>query len=843
MAPPFFRAKFRVPSAPTHFVPRPRLVRLLDELSEYPITVIHAPAGAGKTALVADWVQRSGRRFAWVRLDAADRDAEQLWASLTAQALGGDGSSPMTLVVDDVHRVDDEEPARAALASFVEHRPPTLRLVLLSRRRLPLPVERLRAGGELADVQFDLLRFSDGEAARMVRGLCPEVGAEPVSSIVRRADGWAAALQLMSLALRSQRHAPVPVPPGPGAAAPEKLLAGYLWQEVLGAEASELVGLLLRTAVVDRVNYGLAEALTGRLDAGDLLEEAEARGLFVTSLDAGGWFEVHSLVRDVLTATFRRRLPDGFRECHERAAAWFEGSGEGVAALDHWLAAERPREALRVLAEVAVPLVRARRTTTISRVLAQLPVQVTDPEATLELAWCRLMVDRPGFVDALATAELLRTDASAPQSGRLDVLRAAASCLEDDWRAAERLARRGVSRLGDHPDQDPIGDFAWDVVAHAVALGERWHDDAASVSEARRGASVSASGRLAFAGTRALGLALAGHPLDTLDAASRIRSASGGGHLLTTGTELDLACAVARREVGDPELPESTLEEVAGGPSHPFPQLQLVAQLELVDAAIADSRLDQAAARLRAAEAIAAAHLPRVSGRAPSTASVAPSPPAPVALARAGVRLSLAQADPGAAAEWLGRLTDPFWRPVCTAQVHLAAGRPDDAAEAVARAQPRCVRHEVVGGLVLARSIAHVDRDRAAKHVEVALELAAGHGLVRAVAGDGFPVLDLVEMAAWRVPSAWMGRLRRVLLPACDRPPTPTGLVDALTERERAVLRLLPSRLTTREIAAELFISQNTLKFHLRGIYRKLGASSRSEAVQAAHALRLLPRG
>ena len=115
--------------------------------------------------------------------------------------------------------------------------------------------------------------------------------------------------------------------------------------------------------------------------------------------------------------------------------------------------------------------------------------------------------------------------------------------------------------------------------------------------------------------------------------------------------------------------------------------------------------------------------------------------------------------------------------------------------------------------------------------------------MLQTVAADGGAVLELVELAAWRVPGAWMDRLRRTMVPDRDCRGEAPGLIDELTSRERDVMRLLPSRLTLREIASELFVSQNTLKFHLRGIYRKLGVSSRGEAVGTARRLRLLARG
>ena len=132
--------------------------------------------------------------------------------------------------------------------------------------------------------------------------------------------------------------------------------------------------------------------------------------------------------------------------------------------------------------------------------------------------------------------------------------------------------------------------------------------------------------------------------------------------------------------------------------------------------------------------------------------------------------------------------------------------------------------------------------DAAAKSVAIAVDLAAEKGMLQTVAADGAAVLELIELAAWRVPGAWMDRLRRALPPDLGRGHRArSGLVEGLTDRERDVLHLLPSRLTLREIASELFISQNTLKFHLRVIYRKLGVNSRAEAVECARRLRSGP--
>jgi len=156
-------------------------------------------------------------------------------------------------------------------------------------------------------------------------------------------------------------------------------------------------------------------------------------------------------------------------------------------------------------------------------------------------------------------------------------------------------------------------------------------------------------------------------------------------------------------------------------------------------------------------------------------------------------------------------------------------------------ATPRCARHDVILGLLRSRTAANQEETQ--KHVVAAVEIAVAHGMLQTVASEGLEVTRLVEAAAWCAPAEWVDQLRRAPVPGSaaggDRV---NDLVDALTGRELEVLRMLPSRLTNREIADELFISVNTLKFHLKVLYRKLGCGTRAEAADVARALTRLPK-
>lgn len=868
--PPFFRAKLRAPGAPRHYIRRPRLERLLDDLSEYPVTVIAAPAGVGKTALAAEWSRRCGRPAAWLALDGADREPARLWHSLgtalevlfpgagpeagprggvdaastdNAHGLAAGSSHRATLVIDDIDRIDDDRAACAALASFVEHRPASLHLLLLSRRRPPLPMDRLRASGELADIHFEALRFSDGEAADLLLALCPDISAANLSAGVHRAGGWAAALQLTALTIRSRRYRPSVACPS-GVVGPERLVDEYLWEEVLGSERAELIALLLSAAVVGRVNSGLAEALTQRPDAGDLLEEAEQRGLFVARLDDGGWYEVHSLVAGMLTARFESRWPAALREQHRRAAGWFEGVGDGISALDHWFRADRPGEALRVLADVGPSLLESGRSATVVRSIEQLPPEIatTDGESAVRYAWCRLIAGQGRYVDALAVARSACADAGPEVRARIDVLGAVELSLAGDWERAGAAAREAVKRLPDHGWTDPMGRFGWQLVVRAIAVGEHWDDAAPAVAEGRAATSSDVECRWIFEGTRSLGLALAGQPLDAQQVAAGARQVADSGQHATLRAELALADAVAAREMGDRRRAQNELERLVDRSADLVPTLQLVAQLELVQLLMSTGQLDAATEVFKEAELLcgrlARSRLDAQNG----LASEDPQSRAADSLARVGVDLLLATDHSAAASRMSRRVGDAFWGPICEAKVQLAQGCPGGALDALARAEARCVRHTVVHDLVLARALVHRDRETAEVAVRHAMETASRRGMLQSVASEGAEVLELVELAAWCVPDGWMERLRHALLPAWAGRGV-KGPIDGLTDREREVLRLLPSRLTLHEIASELYVSKNTLKFHLRAIYRKLGVESRAAAVDSARQMRLLPGG
>ena len=846
---PLLKAKLRAPVAPDHYVCRPRLLRLLDEAVEAPLTLVVAPAGVGKTVLLAGWAAQTGTAVGWLSLDESDRDPTQLWSGVAAaldrlgpgcadaalvrlRRPGGlaavveellDGldtraGPPAVLIVDDLHFVGDDEVARS-LATFLLHLPPWLRVVALSRRQPELPLERMRARGQLREVHLAELRFSRPEAHEMLARMSPSQPEEWIETTAAQADGWAAGLQLAALAARAeQARADAGVP----AAGDEMLVDDYVWGEVLASENRDLIDVLLDVAVVERVSASLARALTGRQDAGTLLLQAEAQGLFVSRLGQVGWFELHALVRRALLAELERSAPQRLAERHARAARWFRDAGETPKALDHWLAAGRTRDALRLLAATHAELYDSGREATVVRTIAAIPAEdaTADLDAMIEYAWCHLLVSRSRFAE-LVDEMTWWADRSAPGEvtrARLTMLQSMAATIGGDWDEGGRLARRGMAELGQSWWQDPLGRFGWNMVAREVALSESWDDGRDEVREGEHALGRLPERRLTLEGTRALGLALAGRPADALRVAAGVRRAADVASMTMLRTELAVAEAIAHRELGDHGRAVPELEALASTPAETMLFCRVLAAAELVQARLDLGDLDVARQVLAEAEVLVEAEWFDRGGR--------------TWLARAGTLVDLAAGDLDAAGRWAGRVGHPFWGGVCTARVHLARGGRAEASAALLTSTPRCPRHEVILGLLRSRAVA--DPDVSARCVEAAVDVATTHGMLQTVASEGRDVVEMVEHAAWRAPPDWLDRLRRR---ASDHPGTPVeriDLVEPLTERERDILRFLPSRLTIREIAGERYVSVNTLKFHLKAIYRKLGVSSRAEAAELA---------
>ncbi|MGB3828802.1 MAG: LuxR C-terminal-related transcriptional regulator [Ornithinimicrobium sp.] len=378
-ASPLLGTKLYIPKRRAALVPRPRLVQRLDQGAGHALTLISAPAGFGKTTLLAEWVGETAAGewpAAWLSLDQGDNNLERFWVYVVTALRGvrpevgasalsllrspqpppsewvltalindimaiGDGPAEglghgLTLILDDYH-VIEAEPVHRSVAFLLEHLPPQLHLVIATRSDPPLPLARLRAREESTELRAADLRFAPDEAAAFlneVMGL--GLSAADVAALEQRTEGWIAGLQLAALSMQGREDAPGFVRAFAG---DDRYIVDYLVEEVLQRQPDHIRSFLLQTSILDRLSGPLCDAVTGRDDGNEMLAALERGNLFVVPLDTKRhWFRYHHLFADALRVHAAGEHPDRIPILHGRASEWCERHGQPSEAVGHALA-------------------------------------------------------------------------------------------------------------------------------------------------------------------------------------------------------------------------------------------------------------------------------------------------------------------------------------------------------------------------------------------------------------------------------------------------------------------------------------------------------------------------
>lgn len=866
--------RLRVPARSERFVQRPRITQLLDEAVTGPVTVVTGPAGTGKSLAVADWT-RAGRLpgpAAWVSLDRGDADPARFWASLVAAlslATGGDTlarldvpdhpdvgflgdvaaalGGHLVLLLDDVHELGGSA-VLGWLDSLLRWPPDGVHVVLISRHDPPLALQRLRLEGRLADVRFADLAFTPEESADLLAAWGVRLTPDALRRLLETTGGWVAALRLAALTLRVADDPSQAIERFGG---PTFLVSEYLWDEVLRLLPEELTEFLLRTSVATRICAPLAAELTGRRRADLLLRTLAAEELLVQELEGTGWYRTHSLMSEVLRTRLHADRPELERQLHVTAALWFEREGAWLEALRHavasgqwefagqvavrsgcvlWFGPDRaqygdafrdvPAGAVAEHPELAAAVALAaycRLETTATRTLLARAEVAVDTLAEPRRAPARVVVclvraaqaqrdgDVPTMAAATAEADSLLAGLSGEQvpgwaqfRGALVAMRGVAELWSGRPEAARDLLVQAVTL---HPTPG-LNSHSAAYYRGLLALAEA---DAGSLAHARQTALAS---------------------LEAARLQGRMR-----GHEAQWAW---LALATVAVQTGDNSEAREALrscEESAAERGSPF----VVALAGIVAARrlVAIGDLGEARRALAAVESVVAqrAGMEAVGGMATSVRidlEIAAGTPQRGLAALKAHEAALAAAPEG--------ISPPSPDPVATARarLHLALGHPDRVRPAVAHLLDRPGVEPAKAWLVVALAEDRLRRDaRSIEALARALDLAAEEGLFLAFARPT-PALAGSLRRHLQVVGTHRDLVERALATASDGGAAPAQArpVEALTERESAVLTYLPTMGSNAEIAEALSISENTVKQHLKSIYRKLGVSSRRDAVR-----------
>jgi LuxR family maltose regulon positive regulatory protein len=882
--------KIQIPARAAALVTRPRL---LDDVAPAAgrhaahadgsggaqVTLLCGPAGGGKTTLLVDWARHrrrdAGGVVAWVSLGPDDNDVFVLWSAIL-RALERTGAFPpssslyrlpaprhqldqqftasfvaafrnlgrrcLHLVLDDLHEVTDPQ-ALATLETLLRNAPPQLHLVLATRYAPPLGLPRLRLEGRVRDIDRSRLSFTEAEADALLRLHGVEVSTAELGVLLGRTEGWAAGLRLaaMSLAQTSEHTRLIA-----DFAGDNRAVADYLLGEVLERQDPGVLDFLLATSTCEQLSADLARLLSGREDAGALLDGLERTNSFVTGI-GDGWYRYHPMLRQYLSAELSRRHHHRSVELHRRAAHWFRSRGDTLGAVEHAAQADDDTLLAALLVGHGLRHVTMGEAARLRRVLRRTPAIRRHPTVAAVAALAAMDAGDTG-----AARDLLN---SWPQGG--------APGLPQPHRRLDPNGRHGrvldtardllaLERARDASDVDT----AAVLLARSVPAVE---PDLEMLAHVHRGDTRLWLGRLGPAArdlSRAQALAVSEHrPWLALTAtAAAAATALHAGDFDAAAVAARDALWLAEKNGWDHTVPAIRARTVLGWVAYQRMDDQTaLAMAGVVGGAVGRGlpSLAQLGPRLLMSFArhSGAAH-PRTvvqdirdTWRLRRPGHVQPQLVAVAAVVEQSLALAVGEA------QWAAEVVERV-RPMLGDTTEIAVLR---AVQHVYRGRAQAARHALLpvlrGNLPAISPLTEVeawlwearlalrldDGRRAGSALAEAVTRAAPIRLLRPFQRGGDEVHELIVRTAGTHGhhEPFVAQVRALVA-------QPTADAGLLTTRELELLAELPSLLTADEIAESMYLSVNTVKTHIRGIYRKLGVNTRRDAVESARRRGLL---
>lgn len=870
---PLLQTKLAPPLAQASVVPRPHLIARLNHKFTHPqgftrkLTLFSAPAGYGKSTLAIEWLRQSGLPFTWLSLDESDNDPVRLLTYLFAALqrfdkkigrralamLAASGipsyevpltglinevqehNKPMILVLDDYHAL--QNPAIHKLVSFLlEHQPDCLHQVILTREEPPLPLHRLRARRQMAEMRQGDLRFSTGETDGFLQQVMNlQIDQQDVEALTRRTEGWVAGLQLAALSLRSSPDIHAFVQSFTGS---NRYVLDYLFEEVFQRQPAEVQSFLLTTSILERLTAPLCDALSGRSDGQDLLETLEKANLFIMPMDpTRRWYRYHRLFADLLRHQLRKTSLVSEDKLHQQASLWYRDNGFSTEAVAHAIQAEAWELAASLVQTYSEGLLKRGEAATLVSWCARLPFEIlsTNPNLSINYAWGLMLTSQfEAAENILDQVEIANTDQRVI-SGEVAAARAYLAQSMGEMQRMVELSHQALALLPPE-NLDSRGLVALNLgiaywhIGHLVEA-ERALSQALPACE-QTGNSYGASMASLFL-ARTLGVRGQLHQ-------ARDKLAKLAQETANPLVYLDLSCL--HYEWNQLEDAERYLQQA-------LESSRLSGNLEFeIGVHLFLSRL-----RLAQEDLMGAAQSLELAQQLENSS--------PIPLRTHNRRLdmqviiALETGDLDSARSLAAQLipnTDahPFYRFLSLTPVRyaLAQGEKDRAASLVNSAIQKAQENGWTYGLIAALSLQAVaasTSEHALEHLLQALELAKPHGFIRTFVEAGPQMVPLLQEAARAV--LWPGYVGEILAAFPSKIDSREKLfvsgdliLEMLSNRELEVLRLLAAGLSNRQIALQLVLSLGTVKSHLHNIYSKLEARNRAQAVDRARELELI---
>jgi LuxR family maltose regulon positive regulatory protein len=371
--------KFQIPHIRNTMVSRPKLMRKLNEGMATKLMLVSAQAGYGKTTALSEWVKQCGAVVAWVSLDKHDNEWISFWSGVTSsiqaripgfgQTIGyllekgpSESSEPMikellnelnhitgklVIILDDYHVIELPD-IHQSLGYLLEYLPPHIHLYIASRTDLPIPTARLLAKNEMLYIQMQDLRFELEEGFEFFRDTTDlSLTKGQVTELFRQTEGWISGLQLAAISLKRSTNIKQSIQQFSGQ---QHHISDYLLEEVFLHQPETMRSFLLETSILSRMNHSLCLAVTGQKNSQEQLERLEQLNLFIIPLDEErNWYRYHHLLSDFLRQLGSRTESDKWMQAHVRAAKWLEKHGFDEEAVEHYLEGQQYMDVIRLI--------------------------------------------------------------------------------------------------------------------------------------------------------------------------------------------------------------------------------------------------------------------------------------------------------------------------------------------------------------------------------------------------------------------------------------------------------------------------------------------------------------